>query len=176
MQFTNIGITFLYQISFFITALLCLRRFGSKKPSTVVVCIVIIITGLLALCFHNIVSKFCNNDLRVNEPMLADDNYHTIESTIGGWSLLHFVIYAFLGFFGSKYWYIFLSMSICWEVIEEITPLKPQDESKFYLPRDKRWQYPLEWNGSLTDIVFNDIGFLFGFFAKQCFDSLSSKK
>ena len=63
------------------------------------------------------------------------------------WSLGHFLQWSFLGRFFLKNWYIFLVLSIGWEVLE------------LYLP----YEFAKEnWENKISDIFVNILGFWLG--------------
>ena len=63
------------------------------------------------------------------------------------WSLGHFIQWSFVGRFLLKNWYIFLVLSIGWEVLE------------LYLP----YEFAKEtWENKISDIFVNILGFWLG--------------
>ena len=63
------------------------------------------------------------------------------------WSLGHFIQWSFIGRFFLKNWYIFLVLSIGWEVLE------------LYLP----YEFAKEtWENKISDIFVNILGFWLG--------------
>ena len=63
------------------------------------------------------------------------------------WSLGHFIQWAFIGRFVLTNWYIFLGLSIGWEVLELYLPFEFAQET---------------WDNKISDIVVNILGFWIG--------------
>ena len=63
------------------------------------------------------------------------------------WSLGHFVQWTFIGRYLLRNWWIFIFLSVGWEVLE------------LYLP----YEFVKEtWDNKITDLVVNTIGFTIG--------------
>ena len=63
------------------------------------------------------------------------------------WSLGHFVQWAFLGRYLLRNWYVFLALSIGWELLELYLPFEFAKET---------------WDNKLSDVVVNTVGFVLG--------------
>ena len=63
------------------------------------------------------------------------------------WSLGHFVQWACLGRYLLRNWYVFLSLSIGWEILELYLPFEFAKET---------------WDNKLSDVVVNTVGFVRG--------------
>ena len=63
------------------------------------------------------------------------------------WSLGHFIQWAFLGRFLFRNWYVFLLLSISWEILELFLPFEFAIET---------------WVNKISDIFVNCLGFYFG--------------
>ena len=63
------------------------------------------------------------------------------------WSLGHFVQWAFLGRYLLRNWYVFLALSIGWELLELYLPFEFAKET---------------WDNKLSDVVVNTAGFVLG--------------
>lgn len=63
------------------------------------------------------------------------------------WSLGHFVQWSIIGRFFLKNWYIFLFLSIGWEILELVLPYEFAKET---------------WDNKISDVVVNIIAFWIG--------------
>lgn len=63
------------------------------------------------------------------------------------WSLGHFVQWAFLGRYLLRNWYVFIALSIGWELLELYLPFEFAKET---------------WDNKLSDVVVNTVGFVLG--------------
>ena len=63
------------------------------------------------------------------------------------WSLGHFVQWAFLGRYLLRNWYVFLALSIGWELLELYLPFEFAKET---------------WDNKLSDVVVNTVCFVLG--------------
>ena len=63
------------------------------------------------------------------------------------WSLGHFVQWSIIGRFFLKNWYVFLFLSIGWELLELVLPYEFAKET---------------WDNKISDLVVNTIGFYLG--------------
>ena len=63
------------------------------------------------------------------------------------WSQGHFVQWEFLGRYLLRNWYVFLSLSIGWEILELYLPFEFAKET---------------WDNKLSDVVVNTVGFVIG--------------
>ena len=63
------------------------------------------------------------------------------------WSLGHFVQWSFLGRFVFTNWYLFLALSISWELLELFLPYEFVSET---------------WDNKISDLVVNTLGFYLG--------------
>ncbi|MEE2758850.1 MAG: hypothetical protein VYA86_02600 [Candidatus Thermoplasmatota archaeon] len=63
------------------------------------------------------------------------------------WSLGHFVQWSFLGRFVFTNWYLFLALSISWELLELFLPYEFVSET---------------WANKISDLVVNTLGFYLG--------------
>ena len=63
------------------------------------------------------------------------------------WSLGHFVQWSFLGRFVFTNWYLFLALSISWELFELFLPYEFVSET---------------WDNKISDLVVNTLGFYLG--------------
>ena len=63
------------------------------------------------------------------------------------WSLGHFVQWAFLGRYLLRNWYVFLALSVGWEILELYLPFEFAKET---------------WDNKLSDVVVNTVGFVLG--------------
>ena len=63
------------------------------------------------------------------------------------WSLGHFIQWTFVGRFLFSNWYLFLVLSIGWELLELVLP----------------YEFAIEtWENKISDLVVNTIGFYLG--------------
>ena len=63
------------------------------------------------------------------------------------WSLGHFIQWTFVGRFLFSNWYLFLVLSIGWELLELVLP----------------YEFAVEaWENKISDLVVNTIGFYLG--------------
>ncbi len=68
-------------------------------------------------------------------------------SLLNIWSLGHFIQWAFVGRFLFSNWYLFLALSIGWELLELVLP----------------YEFAIEtWENKISDIVVNTVGFHLG--------------
>jgi|TARA_B110000263_G_C14855236_1_gene306069 hypothetical protein len=63
------------------------------------------------------------------------------------WSLGHFIQWSFLGRFVFTNWYLFIFLSVGWELLELVLPYEFAIES---------------WENKISDIVVNSFGFYLG--------------
>lgn len=63
------------------------------------------------------------------------------------WSLGHFVQWTFIGRFLLTNWWVFLALSVGWEVLELYLPFEFVEET---------------WDNKLSDLVVNTVGFALG--------------
>ena len=63
------------------------------------------------------------------------------------WSLGHFVQWTFIGRYLLTNWWVFLALSVGWEVLELYLPFEFVEET---------------WDNKLSDLVVNTVGFAFG--------------
>jgi len=68
-------------------------------------------------------------------------------SLLNIWSLGHFIQWTFVGRFLFSNWYLFLALSIGWELLELVLP----------------YEFAIEtWENKISDIVVNTVGFHLG--------------
>ena len=63
------------------------------------------------------------------------------------WSVGHFLQWTFVGRFLLTNWYIFLALSIGWELLELVLPFEFVNET---------------WDNKISDLVVNTVGFYLG--------------
>ena len=79
------------------------------------------------------------------------------------WPITHLLFYMVLGFFFPDCWLLILSVGVVWEGIEEAMAMFSGRESSSSAPLSESTQYSKTWwGGSLTDILFNTVGFVIG--------------
>lgn len=86
----------------------------------------------------------------------------TNETGFSYWPITHFIMYIFLGLFAPKYWYIWIIIGICWEIIETFLGNTFNKNSK-EINKNRKIQYSGKWmNGTVSDIFFNISGLIIG--------------
>lgn len=68
-------------------------------------------------------------------------------SIVNLWSLGHFIQWSFLGRFVFTNWYLFIFLSVGWELLELVLPFEFAVES---------------WGNKISDIAVNTLGFYLG--------------
>tara|TARA_B110000116_G_C16740004_1_gene538025 strand:+ start:223 stop:447 length:225 start_codon:yes stop_codon:yes gene_type:complete len=68
-------------------------------------------------------------------------------SIVNLWSLGHFIQWSFLGRFVFTNWYLFIFLSVGWELLELVLPFEFAVES---------------WENKISDIAVNTLGFYLG--------------
>jgi hypothetical protein len=78
------------------------------------------------------------------------------------WPITHFIMYICLGLFAPKYWYIWIIIGICWEIIETFLGNTFNKNCK-EINKNRKIQYSGKWmNGTVSDIFFNILGIIIG--------------
>lgn len=139
-----------------------------KKRQPLVILIstgIIIVIYFIILCKmygENVVYKDVLNKKVLTLPFINFD--------CSWWPVSHFLLYGILGYYYPEQYLLILSIGVLWEIIEYIAeivvmkkkkrkPLREEDGSIQYC---ECW-----WQGGISDIIFNTIGFMFGYMLRK---------
>ena len=91
---------------------------------------------------------------------------------ISWWPISHFIMYLILGLIAPKYWLLWFSIGIGWEIFEwlggKILISTGKGNLNVFRSRHNQQQYGNNWvTGTITDIIFNGLGLGIGVLISQ---------